>query len=61
MVGPMLGGVLLQNGWSAGEICYVMGLPVLLGSGVLWLLKRETERRNQGATSPITPSPVPAE
>jgi hypothetical protein len=30
-------------------------------SGVLWLLKRETERRNQGATSPITPSPVPAE
>jgi hypothetical protein len=38
-----------------------MGLPVLLGSGVLWLLKRETERRNQGATASVAPSTVPAE
>ena len=28
---------------------------------VLWLLKRETERRNQGATASVAPSTVPAE
>jgi MFS family permease len=32
MVGPMLAAVLLQNGWSASDICYVMGLPMLLGA-----------------------------
>jgi MFS transporter, AAHS family, 4-hydroxybenzoate transporter len=61
MVGPMLGGVLLQDGWSASEICYVMGLPTLLGSVVLWVLKRETERRNRAMTASVTPSAVPAE
>jgi AAHS family 4-hydroxybenzoate transporter-like MFS transporter len=60
-VGPMLGAWLLQAGWGASEICYIMGLPMLLGAVVLWLLKRETERRNRLATPPADARAVPAE
>jgi AAHS family 4-hydroxybenzoate transporter-like MFS transporter len=61
MAGPFLAGVLLQNGWSASEICYVMGVPMLLGCVVLLVLKRVTDQRGQAAAAPAATHPVPAE
>lgn len=59
LLGPMLGGVLLQYGWTPGGICYLMGTPMLLGAIVLILLKRQAAFRHDPAAAPAAP-PVTA-
>ncbi len=52
LVGPMLGAMLLQFGWSASTICYVMGTPMLLGAIVLLLLRRQAHFRHEPEAVP---------
>jgi len=42
LMGPMLGGILLQYHFSPGVICAVMGSPMLLGALVLLFLQRQS-------------------
>jgi MFS transporter, AAHS family, 4-hydroxybenzoate transporter len=58
LIGPMLGGVLLQYQWTAGSICMVMGTPMLLGTLVLLLLQRQPHFRH-GVQSPAVAVPAP--
>lgn len=47
LAGPMLGAILLQYQWSPSEILYVMGTPMLLGTVILLLLRRQAHFRHE--------------
>jgi AAHS family 4-hydroxybenzoate transporter-like MFS transporter len=60
LVGPMLGGILLQAQWTPGSICMVMGTPMLLGTVVLLLLQRQAQFRHARAATVATLAPAGA-
>jgi AAHS family 4-hydroxybenzoate transporter-like MFS transporter len=52
LCGPLLGSILLQIGWAPTQICYVMGVPMLLGTVVLMLLRRQAHFRHDVTATP---------
>lgn len=57
LVGPMLGGLLLQYHWTPTGVCLFMGTPMLLGAIVLLLLQRQPHFRHAPETSGgVTPA-----
>jgi Major Facilitator Superfamily len=53
LAGPMLGAILLQYQWTPSEILYVMGAPMLLGTVILLLLRRQAHFRHEAIDVPV--------
>jgi MFS transporter, AAHS family, 4-hydroxybenzoate transporter len=53
---PLLGGLLLQMQWSPSAMCYLAGAPVLLGTIVLLILRRQSHFRHGPEKTVVTES-----
>jgi MFS transporter, AAHS family, 4-hydroxybenzoate transporter len=51
---PLLGGLLLQMQWSPSAMCYLAGAPVLLGTIVLLILRRQSHFRHGPEKTVVT-------
>jgi MFS transporter, AAHS family, 4-hydroxybenzoate transporter len=51
LIAPMIGGVLLQMHWSPAAMCYLAGVPMLLGTAVLLLLRMQPHFRHEAASA----------
>jgi AAHS family 4-hydroxybenzoate transporter-like MFS transporter len=56
LAGPMLGALLLQYQWSPSAILYVIGAPMLLGTVILLLLRRQAHFRHEAVATPVASS-----
>lgn len=57
---PMGTGLLLDSGWTAGDLFYLMALPLLIGSICIVVLSRLQRREEQGETPVEGPGAAPA-